>query len=250
CVLCFQKFTVFLSGLLLLFLLPDWTESVEDTVDINTLATVDINTLTRIINFFEQNYKRVAEEDGFHYQYATAINVPKDQCQQNFNLNTFLTQEKASIVKEDINDDSNALYQGEELIAAGTRKVVTKKYYYYMHSESLLLNPANNSPMTNLLNKRKDGCSVFYTFNSPCVNTCLNAKGSHNILDALKNWKQHDGIKAFVFSNFWTADENKTDLETKFKQIVAHVPLFRCVSENECYACKGEGNTPIDEHCL
>ncbi len=36
-----------ISGLLLIFLLPDWTESVEpDTVDINTLA--------RIIDFVEQ----------------------------------------------------------------------------------------------------------------------------------------------------------------------------------------------------
>ncbi len=36
-----------ISGLLLIFLLPDWTESVErDTVDIKTLA--------RIIDFVEQ----------------------------------------------------------------------------------------------------------------------------------------------------------------------------------------------------
>ncbi|XDV32786.1 hypothetical protein PO909_003509, partial [Leuciscus waleckii] len=119
-----------------------------------------------------------------------------------------------------------------------------------MHSEFLLLNPPNNSPMSKLLKKRKeDGCSVFYTFNSPCVNTCLNAIGRHNILDALENWKQHDGIKAFVFRNFWRYDTDK-DLQDDFKQIVAHVPLFRCESENECYACKGEGNTPIDEHCL
>ncbi|CAM4550288.1 unnamed protein product [Leuciscus chuanchicus] len=194
-------------------------------------------------------YKRV-DTDGHPRQYATAISVPKDQCQQNFNLNTFLTQENAVNVKNAITDETNALYQGSELIAAGTRKVVIdKKKQYNIHSESLLLNPADNSPMSKLLNKRKDGCSVFYTFESPCVNTCLDATGSHSIIDALKNWKEHDGIKAFVFKNFWKFDTDK-DLETKFKQIVAHVPLFRCVSENQCYACKGEGNTPIDAHCL
>ncbi|XP_077063199.1 uncharacterized protein LOC143715350 [Siphateles boraxobius] len=237
-----MKFTVFLSGLLLIFLLPDWTESVEDTVDTKTLA--------RIINFFEKNYKRV-DEDGHPRQYATAINVPKDQCQQNFNLNTFLTQENAGNVKNAITDETNALYQGSELIAAGTRKVViSKKKQYNMHSESLLLNPADNSPMSKLLNKRKeDGCSVFYTFESPCVDTCLNPSSSHNIINALKKWKEHDGIKAFVFKDFWKFDTEK-DLQTKFKQIVAQVPLFRCVSENECYPCKGEGNTPIDAHCL
>ncbi len=36
-----------LSGLLLIFLLPDWTESVEPN-------TVDIKTLARIIDFFEK----------------------------------------------------------------------------------------------------------------------------------------------------------------------------------------------------
>ncbi len=118
-----------------------------------------------------------------------------------------------------------------------------------MHSESLLLNPADNSPMTKLLNKEKDGCSVFYTFESPCVDTCLDATGKHSIIDALKNWKDHDGIKAFVFKNFWKFDTEK-DLQTKFKQIVAHVPLYRCVSETQCYACNGEGTTPIDAHCL
>ncbi|KAK9961818.1 hypothetical protein ABG768_007218 [Culter alburnus] len=238
-----MKFTVFLSGLLLLFLLPDWTESVEDD-------TVDINTLGRIINFFEQNYKRV--DDKVERQYAAAINVPKHQCQQNFfpAQNNFLTQENAVNVKNAITDETNALYQGSELIAAGTRKVViSKKKQYNMHSESLLLNPADNSPMTRLLNKRKDSCSVFYTFDSPCVDTCLSATGSHSIIDALKNWKDHDGIKAFVFKDFWKFDKEK-DLQTKFKQIVAHVPLFRCVSENQCYACKGEGNTAIDAHCL
>ncbi|XP_073674175.1 uncharacterized protein [Garra rufa] len=233
-----MKFTAFLSGHLLLFLLSNWTKSVEgDNVDINTLA--------RIINFIEQNYKRV--HGGHPRQYATAINVQKYQCQPNFNptQNNFLTQENAENVKNAITDETNALYQGAELIAAGTRKMKR----YNMHSESLLLNPAGNSPMTKLLNKRKDGCSVFYTFESPCVDTCLNAKSPHNILKALENWKGHDGIKAFVFKNFWKFDTKK-DLQTKFKQIVAHVPLYRCLSANECYACNGEGNTPIDKHCL
>uniref|UniRef100_A0A8C1XHT0 Uncharacterized protein n=1 Tax=Cyprinus carpio TaxID=7962 RepID=A0A8C1XHT0_CYPCA len=218
----------------------NWIESVEgDNVDISTLA--------RIINFFENNYKRV-NTDGHPRQYAVAINVPKDQCQQNFNPapDNFLTQEDAMNVKNAITDETNALYQGAELIAAGTRK----KKKYNMHSESLLLNPADNSPMTNLLNKRKDSCSVFYTFESPCVNTCLDENGSHSILKALENWKEHSGIKAFVFKNFWKFDTEKENLQTKFKQIVAHVPLYRCVSETQCYACKGEGNTAINAQCL
>ncbi|RXN36322.1 paired box Pax-3 [Labeo rohita] len=236
-----MKVTVFLTVLLLLH---HSKKSVEDD-------TVDINTLARIINFFEQNYKSVGG-DGHPRQYAVAISVEKDKCQQNFSpaQNNFLTQEDATNVKNAITDETNVLYQGEELIAAGTRKVViSKKKQYNMHSESLLLNPADNSPMTKLLNKRKDGCSIFYTFKSPCVDSCLNETRNHNILNALKNWKEHDGIKAFVFKDIWKFDTKK-DLQTKFKQIVAHVPLYRCLSKNECYACNGEGHTPIDAHCL
>ncbi|KAF4081634.1 hypothetical protein AMELA_G00163310 [Ameiurus melas] len=238
-----MKFTVFLSGFLLLFLLTNWTESVEDD-------HVDTETLAHIIGFFENNYKRV-DNDGHPRQYAVAINVPKNQCQQNFkpNVDNFLTQEKAEKVKTDIKDEKNALYQGKELIAAGTRKVVNKSNQFNIHSESLLLNPPDTSPMTNLLNKRKDGCSVFYTFESPCVQSCLNLTRDHNIIKGLEKWKEHNGIKAFVFKNFWKFDK-KEDLQTKFKQIVANVPLYRCESENECYACGGEGNTPIDQHCL
>ncbi|KTF82307.1 hypothetical protein cypCar_00028222 [Cyprinus carpio] len=234
---------MFLSGLLLLFLLPVWTESVD-------AETVDIGTLARIIDFFEQNYKRV-DEDKHPRQYATAINVPKRQCQKNFSpaQNNFLTQEDAVNVRNALSDDTKALYQGAELIAAGTKKVVNKNKKYNMHSESLLLNPADSSAMTKLLNKRKDGCSVFYTFESPCVDSCLNATRDHNILKGLENWKKHRGIKAFVFKNIWKRDLEK-NLQTIFKQIVAHVPLYRCVSEKQCYACKGEGNTPIDTHCL
>ncbi|KAK2880716.1 hypothetical protein Q8A67_017984 [Cirrhinus molitorella] len=237
-----MKLTVFLSGFLLLFLLPNWTKSVD---------VVDINTLARIINFFEQNYKKI-NADGSPGQYAIAINVPKNQCQQNFypNQSNFLTQENAVNVRNAITDETNGLYQGAELIAAGLRKVViSRREKFNLHSEFLLLHPTDNSPMTNLLNKTKDGCTVFYTFNSPCVKSCLNATRNRSIINALEKWRGHSGIKAFVFKNIWEKDIGK-DLQNNFKQIAARIPLYRCVNENECYACNGEGNTPIDAHCL
>ncbi|XP_026137238.1 uncharacterized protein LOC113114565 [Carassius auratus] len=234
-VLYYLKFAVLLSGLLLLFLLPNWTESVD---------TVDISILARIINFFELNYKRV-DANGHPRQYAVAINVPKRQCQQNFDPDHFLTRENAENVRNAITDETNGVYQGVELIAAGTRF----RNRYNLHSESLLLNPPGNSSMSNLLNRIPDSCSIFYTFDSPCVDSCLNATRGHNILRALESWKNHSGIKAFVFKNIWKFDSDK-DLETKFKQIVVNIPLYRCVSENQCYACNGEGNTTMDARCL
>ncbi|XP_043114692.1 uncharacterized protein LOC122358839 [Puntigrus tetrazona] len=233
-----MKFAVFLSGSLLLFLLSDWTESVD---------TVDIKTLARIINFFEQNYKRV-DENGNPHQYAVAINVPKHQCQQNFKPTNFLTKENATKVRNAINNETNGLYIGRELIAAGRKKVAQRSYY--KHSEYLLLNPVNKSPMTRLLNyRKKDSCSVFYTFYSPCVKSCLNATSNNNILGALRRWNRHGGIKAFVFKNIYVQDLDK-DLQTEFLKIAAQVPLYRCPVENQCYACYGEQNDTIDARCL
>lgn len=233
-----MKFTV-PFGLLLIFWLPRWSQSMEETVDIDTLA--------RIINFFEQNYKRVDPNNGHPRQYATAINVPKHQCQADFTplQSNFLTQENASKVNTSINDETNALYQGAQLIAAGLRK----QRKNYIHSESLLLNPADNSPMTKLLQKNNQDCSIFYTFNSPCVDTCLNEKSRYKILKALENWGKHSGVKAFVFKDLWKFDLDKP-LKNIFKLIASRVPLYRCVSETVCYACGGEGNTPINEQCL
>ncbi|XP_056612046.1 uncharacterized protein LOC130428215 [Triplophysa dalaica] len=205
---------------------------------------VDIQTLDRIINFFEQNYKRV-DAKGYPLQYATAINVPKAQCQAGFNQNNFLTHENANNVKNYLANASNPVYQGQQLIAAGT--IRTGKYN--IHSEYLLLNPPDNSLMTNLLNRNKQDCSIFYTFNSPCLGTCLDEQGPYNILEALDKWSIHDGIKAFVFRQFWKHDTRK-GLKSKFKLIASRVPLYRCVSVTECYACNGEGDAPINENCL
>lgn len=179
-------------------------------------------------------------------QYATAINVNLTQCRASFNLsqNNFLTQEDARIVKNAI-DAPNAVYQGQQLIAAGVRNM--GKYNY--HSEFLLLHPPENSLMTNLLNRNNQDCSVFYTYNSPCFGTCLNEQGPFNILTALDNWSRRGGIKAFVFKDFWRFDTKK-DVESKFKLIASRVPLYRCLSETVCFACNGEGNTPIHKYCL
>ncbi|KAA0701735.1 hypothetical protein E1301_Tti021202 [Triplophysa tibetana] len=203
------------------------------------------------------SYKRV-DADGHPRQYATAINVPKVQCQAGFNPSqkNFLTQEDAKNVRNVIGDESTALYQGQQLIAAGNKNrehPKKKNEIVQIHSESLLLNPPKNppgnSPMTNLLNRNKQNCSVFYTLNSPCVDTCLNEKGPYSILKALDSWKKHSGIKAFVFKEFWKFDLEK-DLQSKFKLVASRVPLYRCVTETKCYACKGEGNDPIDQNCL
>ncbi|XP_072546591.1 uncharacterized protein [Salminus brasiliensis] len=212
--------------------------------------SVDIQTLARIIQFFDNNYKKV--ENNAVRQYAVAINVPIKQCQKNFapDQSNFLTNEVATNVKNKIYDEKVALYEGQELIAAGT---LNRGKKYKRHSESILMNapppppPNMPSPMENLLNKQKDECVVFYTYNSPCVNTCIDVKGEYSILKMLDSWSKRGGLKAFVFRDIWKFDTEK-DLKEKFKAITQYVPLYRCVSPQTCYECLQGDN--INQNCV
>ncbi|XP_030632704.1 NLR family CARD domain-containing protein 3-like [Chanos chanos] len=192
------------------------------------------------------NYKRV-DPDGHPRQYAVAINVPRDQCQKNFNPtgSNFLLGEDANLVKNIIKNETYSVYQGSELIAAGQEQ----KKGYKRHSESLLLNPPNNSPKTKLLKSKTESCLIFYSFNSPCVRSCLNENVPQNLLKGLDEIKAHSGLKAFVFNQIWGEDA-KANLADKFRLVSARVPLCRCDSDNECHSCGGGGNTPIAKACL
>ncbi|XP_016091766.1 uncharacterized protein [Sinocyclocheilus grahami] len=225
-------FIVLSRAFLLVSLLPLYSQSVEG-------EPVDIETLDKITKFFHQNY-----EIG---QYAVAINVPKTQCENGFIPSTFpdfLKEDKNVNVKNIIRADEGPVYEGKELIAAGVQKTPNTA-----HSEFLLMNPPDNSPLTNLLNKRKDGCVVFYTLNSPCINTCLS--GNYKITGGLDKLKAYKGIKAFAFKNIWTQDQNRQDeLREKLKVIASRIPLYRCKSK-KCTLCGEPGsNTEINTACL
>ncbi|XP_052437494.1 uncharacterized protein LOC127976943 [Carassius gibelio] len=218
-------------ALLLVSLLHLYSQSVE-------CEPVDINTLHEITRFFHQNY-----EIG---QYAVAINVPKKQCKKGFKPSTsrdFLREDRNVDVRKIISADKNPVYEGKELIAAGVQTTPNPA-----HSEFLLMNPPDDSPLTRLLNKRKNGCVVFYTLNSPCMKTCLNDRGKFNIIGGLNKLKNYGGIKAFVFKNIWHHDRNRTnELREKFQMIASHIPLYRCEPEN-CTLCGS--NTQIKGACL
>ncbi|XP_016364501.1 uncharacterized protein LOC107705624 [Sinocyclocheilus rhinocerous] len=214
-----RVFTAHLRFLLGIILLSCIQSVVNENVDINTLA--------RIVKFFRKRYVFVG-------QYAVAINVPKEQCQSGFNPSesTFLKNDKSEKVKPYIKPDSKVVYKGTELIAAGRHKDA--------HSEYLLMNPPNKSPLTHLMNKKKDGCVIFYTLNSPCIDKCLN---SDIIIKGLNELKAYQGIKAFVYTYIFKNDQNHKNLQKELKKIAQRVPLYRCNKEG-CNSC---GETVIDE---
>ncbi|KAK2894612.1 hypothetical protein Q8A67_011841 [Cirrhinus molitorella] len=228
-----QVFTVLSSALLLVSLLPLCTQSVDNEVDQNTLY--------RITEFFRQTY-----EIG---QFAVTINVPMNQCENGFIPSTspvFLTQDRNVNVKIIISVDNYPVYNGIELIAAGIQKTPTPA-----HSEFLLMNPLNASPLTVLLNKRNDGCVIFYTLNSPCINTCLSTTNWYNIIPGLDKLQAYQGIKAFAFSNIWIHDQNNiNELKEKLQEIASRIPLYRCFG-GACTLCGKPGsNAEINGACL
>lgn len=216
-----------LSGCLLLSLLSSgiWASNVEN--------------LSKIIKYVNDNYRTGG-------QYAVAINVSPEQCTSNFSPDStnFLQEDPPTTVRNGINTE-NKIYIGNQLIAAKPR--ISQRYN--IHSEYTLLNPPNplESPMKNLLKKNQNGCVVFFTYNSPCVRTCLNPNGQYNILKALDMIKNHNGPKAFVFNKVWHHDENKQNLASHLREIDNRVPLYRC--DNTCVSCRSNGNN-IDKKCL
>ncbi|XP_016419901.1 uncharacterized protein LOC107749302 [Sinocyclocheilus rhinocerous] len=182
-----------------------------------------MGSLGKITEFFRKNY-----ETG---QYAVAINVPKEQC-ITFDELTFLKGEND--VRQSL-QESLHIYVGTELIAAG---VLGNK-----HSEDLLMNPPNGSYLTQLLKKKGlDGCVVFYTLNSPCIDNCL-SNNEDSILPGLAELKAHTGIKAFAFKHIYQWDQNKNNLPAELGKVAERVPLYRCFYE--CILCGKPGSSTI-----
>ncbi|XP_048866720.1 uncharacterized protein LOC125740059 [Brienomyrus brachyistius] len=247
-----------LTGLLLLSLFSS----------VLSVQKVDLNTLHRIIRVFET---RFVQTPG--HQYAVAINVPAGQCGAGFNENNFLSSEEANKVKNDLNDDTKRLYTGRQMVAAKPKGRGSNA----IHSERILLMCEDSSqavtPMQNLLNTGdRNGCVVFYTYNSPCLDYCLNQVNDNN----LKNWEKvqkekgkmnvppavekcilnslsiltnHPGPKAFVFSQVYDKDTKNTELlAPALKEVAEKVPLYKC-NTNSCIECL-DNNNNFNSQCL
>ncbi|XP_051719353.1 uncharacterized protein si:dkey-96g2.1 isoform X2 [Ctenopharyngodon idella] len=198
---------------------------------------VDRETLSRIQGYFRNNFYN-------NGQYAVAINVPQQQCQRGFSPTrfNFLTHDPSATVRLNTVPNSMNVYRGRQVIAAG--------FHTNAHSEHLLMNPTNNSPLTNLMNTNRDGCVVFYTLNSPCLNRCLNNNNINNILQSLVELNAYNGIKAFVYTSIYTYDQNSRGLRNGLQQIANRVPLYRC-DRGSCILCGRPGsNIQVIDQCL
>ncbi|XP_072547474.1 uncharacterized protein [Salminus brasiliensis] len=219
-----------LMGLVLLSLLPP-------------AAWAEISNLAKIITFLQENYGEGSA------QFAVAINVPAQKCSADLTPDqNFLPGDNATKAKKDMKGPQS-VYQGKRLMGARPRRIPGSKSNY--HSEYLLLiqpyPPSNDTLVKTLLARYPDGCVIFYTLNSPCVQTCSTPNKRYSIIPALGVFRNHNGPKAFVFGQVWKHDENVAQWETNMKEVNKNVPLYRC-SGGVCTLCV-DNNDVVNARC-
>ncbi|KAL1250519.1 hypothetical protein QQF64_018315 [Cirrhinus molitorella] len=197
---------------------------VQGIQDVNTVC------LAKMTQYFYNNVQPKTKK-GHDAQYSLSIYVPPAHCvHKNANIkNKFDTDEASHVRRLLINGAKCELCTKAKNVIASRPVRIDERTTE--HSEHVLLYPVGNSLMDKLLKKAKDhSCVVFYSYNSPCVKTCL--QGADNILEGLRNWrnKRKGTMNAFVFQEIWQKDRGK-DLATEFRNIDAIVPLYRYHNE-------------------
>ncbi|KAK2831101.1 hypothetical protein Q7C36_016187 [Tachysurus vachellii] len=203
---------------------------------LSTASGAEVKNLKKIIDHLQKTY-------GVKDQYALGINVLDKYCTSDDEPDkNFLSQDKAEQVENGMKC-RNHIYNGKELVGARPKQ----SEGYNIHSEYLLLRGSDPSPMQKLLNKRENGCTVFFTLNSPCVKTCSTPTGRHSIISALDMFKNHKGPKAFVFKHIWHNDEGKTEWKDNILEIEKRIPVYRC-DNSGCVHCVT--NKVVNTRCV
>ncbi|KAG9466448.1 hypothetical protein GDO78_016618 [Eleutherodactylus coqui] len=180
-------------------------------------------------------------------QYAYFVKFTGEECSGGLQLNV-LQQVMGNINAADVlrTVRSGEIYEGTRMVAAAPKDIVLPNGNVGTeHSEFRLLNPDNNSPISRLLaSAPAAGCVIFYSLNSPCVNTCTAPYGRYNIIDKLNHHRLPNNIqdKAFSFRNVFRYDQDR-DAEIVWRNwnnLNNVMNLYRCPGNN-CMKCVVNG---------
>lgn len=110
-------------------------------------------------------------------QYAIAISFPRAQCtDEHADIQNVFSNNDARHVKDELSKGQKCLLCTDSHNVIAARPNLTTKE----HSEHVLLYPLGGSPMDTLLEHAdQNSCVAFYSYNSPCVKTCI--QGEDNI---------------------------------------------------------------------
>ncbi|KAG6922200.1 hypothetical protein G0U57_003455, partial [Chelydra serpentina] len=203
-------------------------------------------------------------------QYAVAVSLPQAACNllDEQQLRRYLSEAEMKEMKAKLN--SKELFEGQNVAAARPK---FQKKNPTLHSEFLLLSPDQNgvSPVSRLLDKTRgqetcpethvpgkecgnncykkwspgqhcgwNSCLIFFTKNSPCLGTCLNASSCFYIRDLM------DGVFGAINNNFRALAFQQVyppDMAQKRKalweawQTIQNAPMYKC-DNNGCASCE------------
>ncbi|XP_066502326.1 uncharacterized protein [Hoplias malabaricus] len=230
----------------------------------------EINNLPQIIKFLQENY-------GDGEMFAVAINIPSRKCSSRGKLNqNILPKDPSWKVKHGLHG-IEGVYSGQSLIGAKTKTMDSLPEYQLLIQSDQSENGTQYPRLKKLLDKNKNGCVVFYSFQSPCVSSCPSPRGRYSIMSALDLFQNHTGPKAFVFKqvykhkvssvqrqrplwhcyrhgpnryammSVWENYADQIAWQAGINQINARVPLFRC-SAQKCIPCIYERE--VDGRCM
>lgn len=193
----------------------------------------------RITNYIEQNIFM-----GLSDQYAYFVKFTVEECNKDLqtqDLDTALNVDKSAGIRGKV--VNKEIYEGNRMVAASYVKM--KKYD--IHSESRLLNNlpgSTKSPISKLLETTPAaGCVVFFSLNSPCVQTCTDPEGKYNIIDKLNKVNlPESNSRAFAYTKVFDKDKKKPEDEVwkNWGALNAKMTLLRC-SGNNCIKCINNG---------
>ncbi|XP_077149223.1 uncharacterized protein LOC143810241 [Ranitomeya variabilis] len=193
----------------------------------------------RVTDYIEKNIFK-----GLEMQYAYFVKFADNECNKGLQ-----TQDIDKALKVDVSAgirgkvEKKEIYQGNQMVAASFEK--NKKFD--IHAESRLLNTlpgSTESPISKLLKKTPAaGCVVFFSLNSPCVQTCTDPKGKYNIIDKLNKVNfPGSNSRAFAYTKVFEKDKKKPEEEVwkNWEALDAKIHLHRC-SGNNCIKCFNNG---------
>ncbi|XP_071995805.1 uncharacterized protein [Engystomops pustulosus] len=204
-----------------------------------TVTPLDQQQVGRITNYIEQNIFK-----GLQEQYAYFVKFSTDECNKGLSaqaISDALKEDKSAGIPEKVR--KKEIYQGNLMVAAS----YVKEKRYDIHSESRLLNNlpgSTESPISNLLKKAPvAGCVVFFSLNSPCVQTCTDPKGKYNIIDKLNRVNlPAPQSRAFAYSKVFERDKKRPEDEVwrNWEALNNKISLHRC-NGNNCIKCFNNG---------
>uniref|UniRef100_A0A4W5Q9Z3 Uncharacterized protein n=1 Tax=Hucho hucho TaxID=62062 RepID=A0A4W5Q9Z3_9TELE len=175
-------------------------------------------------------------------QFAMAVRLTQKQCQ----TGQFDVSVEPQVVREALSDGK--IYKGDKIIAATPLKVSNGQ----LHAEYRLLSITTQEmgyPILHLTDNNKD-CIIFFTTLSPCLESCMNERGGHSIINDLDRAfrKREPNYMAFVFEKVWQpkwggakTNPPRQKVLYSFNTIHKKIPLYRC-AKSKCYYCN-EVNT-------